>query len=71
MRPVVLGAVGAGHPEAQVRWIMKERGLQDYVDALGGLGGVSILRNMTATKTQPTTSDSTRILSMCAPGSFW
>ena len=24
------------------RWIMKERGLQDYVDALGGLGGFDL-----------------------------
>jgi hypothetical protein len=63
--PFVLGAVGAGHRKRKApRWIMKERGLQDYVDALGGLGGFEILRNMTATKTQPTTSDSTRILSI-------
>jgi hypothetical protein len=32
---------------------------------------VPISRNMTATKTQPTITDSTRILSMCAPGSSW
>jgi hypothetical protein len=48
------------------RWIMKERGLQDYVDALGGLGGFDLEGYDSDEETQPTTSDSTRILSMCA-----
>jgi hypothetical protein len=31
----------AGRPEAP-QWIMNERGLQDYFDALGGLGGFDL-----------------------------
>ena len=50
---------------------MKERGLRDYFDALGGSGGFD-LEKLTATKTQPTTSKWKRIMRFGTPGrSSW